>query len=113
MAAADPTVDVNAVTNPINYEGQKITDLVKITGPVSYTTGGFSLAGGSNGIPIGTFQRVTFDGVFKKTDDSAVLLPMWNPATQKVLLYVPNTGAQVANGVDVSTYIAYAKVVGY
>ncbi len=113
MAAADPTVDVNAVANPINYEGQKITDLIKITGPVSYTTGGFSLAGGSNGIPIGTFQRISFDGVFKKSDDSAVLIPHWNPVTQKVLLYVPNTGAEVANAVDTSTFVAYAKVAGY
>lgn len=113
MAVADPTVDVNAVANPINYEGQKVTDLIKITGPVSYTTGGFSLAGGSNGIPIGTFQRVSFDGVFVAAALSSVRIPVWNPDTQKVLLFVPNTGAEVANGVDVSTYTARAKVVGY
>lgn len=112
MATTDPTVNVNPVVNPIQYEGQAITQIVDITGPVSYSTGGFSFGGGSNGLIVGTIRHVELE-LMLKSDVSAVRLAVWNPTTQKIAVFIPNTGAEVAAAVDLSTFVARAKVSGY
>ena len=72
---------------------------VVATGPASYATGG-DVLNPTNDLGMGTVFGVY--GVL--TDGSAIRIPVLNFTTQAVQFYIPNTGAEVANGVDLSGF---------
>jgi hypothetical protein len=71
---------------------------VRAAGPVSYTTGGDPVQASELGL--GDVFGVY--GVL--TNGSAVVIASFDYTNQKVLFFVPNTGAQVANAVDLSAF---------
>lgn len=115
MATTDPTITLEPIVNAKGYEGQKLTEIVDVNGPVSYTTGGFPLPSSTaNAAPfMGTVEVVLGGEVFRAADGASVRLGAWVTTTKKMQLFVPETGAEVANGVDVSTYKARVKLIGY
>lgn len=72
---------------------------VRYTGPASYVTGGDAVNGPAE-LGMGEVYQVT--GII--SDGSAIRIPFFNYATQKILWFIPNTGAQVANAVDLSSF---------
>lgn len=117
MATTDATIAIEpaGVVNALQYQGQKIVEVVGVTAPVSYTTGGFAVPSTTaNAQPrIGTVEQVLGIEVFLAANLASVRIGVWNPITKKILLFVPNTGSEVANGTDVSTYTARAQVIGF
>lgn len=77
------------------------------TGPSSYATGGESCPPSTFGL--GTVVRGP-NGV--ATNGTDTRLVVWNPSTQKLMWFVPNTGAEVANAVDLSAYTLQFEVIG-
>ena len=78
------------------------------TGPASYVTSGDSFPPES--VSLGRFEHldlgVAWDGA------ATTRLLVFDRANKKVLWFVPNTGAQVANGTDVSAFTATFEAVG-
>ena len=70
-----------------------------MTGPTSYDTGGVAIA---NLGDFGWGETHTLQGVLE--NGSAVRLLWLDRANQKVKIYVPNTGAEVAAAVDLSAF---------
>ena len=80
--------------------------VAQYTGPASYTTGGES------GLAAQVRMGKLFAVLGSISDGSAVRLAQYDPATDKLLFFVPNTGAQVANAVDLSTFSGRLEFVG-
>lgn len=72
---------------------------LRYTGPASYVTGGDPVNASSE---LGLGEVYGVYGII--SSGSAILVPFFDYANQKILWFVPNTGAQVANGVDLSTF---------
>lgn len=72
---------------------------VRYTGPASYATGGD---------PVNASDELGMGEVFGVygtiSDGSAVRVPFFDYANQKILWFVPDTGAEVAGAVDLSTF---------
>lgn len=87
--------------------GGRVSTVLNVVGPSSYTTGGEDFDAPFPGIGVLHFvPAVIFDS------GSAIRIGVWNSSTKKLLIYVPNTGAEVANGTDLSGYSARVKVSG-
>lgn len=70
-----------------------------VTGPTSYTTGGDPLD------PDGDLGMSEIFGVYGiLTSGSAIRIPVLDYTNQTVRFFIPDTGAEVANGVDLSTF---------
>lgn len=84
--------------------------LTVITGPASYTTGGDSFNAntvfGWNSIDALVFCGEAWDG------GAVARLLVWDRVNQKVLWFVPNTGAEVAAAVDLSAFTVVVMAVG-
>lgn len=93
-----------------NWSTHKVKFTV-MTGPSSYATGGDALDAntvfGWNSI-----DALDFIGVAYSSGAGAVRLLAWDRTNQKVLWFVPNTGAEVANGTDLSGYTVAVMAVG-
>lgn len=77
------------------------------TGPVSYTTNGEAFGLAQLGmVPHIITGSIAWDGI------SAVRLVVWDPVNSKMLWFVPNTGAEVANGTNLSTFKVGINVIG-
>lgn len=81
---------------------------LKYTGPASYATGGESVAA-SNDLGMAEVYAVAGAVI---SDGSAIRIGFFDYTNQKLVWYVPNTGAQVANGVDLSTFSGYLTFFG-
>lgn len=81
-----------------------------MTGPASYVTGGDAFNAntvfGWNSIDALLFCGVAWDGA------DAVRLLAWDRTNQKLLWFVPNTDAEVANGTDLSAFTVAVMAVG-
>lgn len=73
---------------------------VRYTGPASYATGGESV-NATNDLGMGEVFAVS-GGLIG--NGSAVRLVYFDYATQKLQMFVPNTGAEVAAAVDLSGF---------
>jgi hypothetical protein len=73
---------------------------VRYTGPASYATGGDPVNASSE---LGMGEVYTVHGTI--TDGTNIRLSVFDYANQKIKWYIPNTGAEVANAVDLSTYV--------
>lgn len=87
----------------------RIRKIGKYTGPVSYATGGDSFA--ASDIGMGRIEHLVL-GIAINAALSVVRLLIWDPGTQKILWYVPNTGAEVAAATDVSGFVARFEAIG-
>lgn len=78
----------------------------KYTGPASYVTGGEAVGEADLGVTPEVMPTLLAHS------GSAVRLLVYDYTNKKYLWYVPNTGAEVANGTDLSTFVARGVVVG-
>lgn len=72
---------------------------VRYSGPLSYATGGDPVNAGSElgmGEVYGVYGTIS--------NGSAVRIPFFDYANQKILWFIPNTGAEVAAAVDLSGF---------
>lgn len=72
---------------------------VQYTGPASYTTGGESV---NSAADLGMGEVFGVYGTIG--DGSAIRIPFFDYTNQTIQWFIPNTGAEVANGVDLSTF---------
>ena len=92
---------------PINDKSATfLRKVVRWAGPASYATGGETLDPQDTGL--GRVRAVV--GVI--SNGSAVRIPYLSVSTQKLQWYVPNTGAEVANAVDLSTFVGQVELIG-
>jgi len=77
------------------------------TGPTSYATGGETADPSVFGM--GTLVH-GIQGI--ASDGTSTRLVWWNPATNKLMWFVPNTNVEVANGTNLSTFSIQFEVVG-
>lgn len=76
---------------------------VRYTGPSAaaggYVTGGDPIGPGDVGMGdiFGVYGGFLSNG-------TSIVIPVWNYTTQKLQFWVPNTGVEVANAVDLSAY---------
>lgn len=73
---------------------------VQATGPTSYATGGDAVDAASLGL--GTIFGVY--GVLTSGTGGAIRIPVLDFTNQKIWFFIPNTGAEVANAIDLSSY---------
>lgn len=99
--------DLTNSARPINDKSASFhRKVVRWTGPASYTTGGETLDPDNTGM--GRVRAVV--GVI--SNGSAVRVPWLDVANQTLLWFIPDTGAQVANGVDLSTFVGQLEIIG-
>lgn len=70
------------------------------TGPTSYVTGGDPIA--PTDVGLGSIDFLDVENAYNGVNSMYML--NYVPATGKIIWYVPNTNAEVANGVNLSTY---------
>ena len=90
-----------------NWSTHKVL-LGVLTGPASYATGGESFAPADVGW--GNLDLVL---VGIASDGTNTRLVVYNRTTQKLMWFVPDTNAEVANGTDLSTFTAEMLVAGH
>lgn len=92
------------------YHDSSTSRLRKIggyTGPASYATGGDSFT--ASDVGMGRVEHLILSHAY---DGTNLRLLVWNPTTQRVVWVVPNTNAEVAAAVDVSTFTARFEAIG-
>ncbi len=96
-----------SIGNYFDHSGAFSRRVERWTGPASYPTGGEACAPSVFGLG----QLVKgIEGI--ASDGSTTRLVWWNPSTQKLQWFVPNTNAEVANLTDLSTFSVQFEVVG-
>lgn len=102
------------LTNPSFPARDRLNDRMvvqaKYTGPASYATGGDAYLPASGDL-LGMGEVYAVAGAVI-SDGSAIRIGWWDYTNQKMLWFVPNTGAQVANAVDLSTFSGYLTFFG-
>ena len=76
-------------------------------GPAAYVTGGDSFLPGE--AKMGAIMAIL--GLIA-TDGTNVIIGVYRPLLNTIQWFVPNTGVEVANGVDLSNYGALIEVIG-
>lgn len=100
------TVDTTIARTGQLFLGSCRVQLFKYTGPASYATGGELVGSAEVGLePEYMPDLVAWSG-------SACRLLVYDYTNKKYVWYVPNTGAEVANGVDLSTFVARGLALG-
>ena len=74
---------------------------VRYTGPASYVTGGDPVNAANE---LGMAEVYGVYGVLSSGSGGAPRTVVLDYVNQKLLIFVPNTGAEVANAVDLSTF---------
>lgn len=105
MASA-PTISYT-VARYMDDAGIRRRRIVQITGPVSYPTGGFSFA--ASLVNCGALELAPN---LLLSSGTAVRLAVYDYTNSKYLVFVPNTGAEVANGTDLSSFSTRSEFVG-
>jgi hypothetical protein len=82
--------------------------IVGYTGPASYVTGGD---------PVSPQDDLGWGKVYAVlgaiiTDGSAIRVGVFDPAASTLVWFIPNTGAEVAGAVDLSTFTGRLEFVG-
>ena len=86
-----------------------IRRVFRYTGPSSYATGGEALDP-TNDFGVGTINAIV-GGVL--WNGSAARLAWWDVTNKKLVIVVPNTGAEVGNGTDLSGYSGQLEALGH
>lgn len=79
------------------------------TGPASYATGGDPFV--ASEIGLGTIEFLDFENAISATPANRLLT--YDHAAEAVVWIVPDTGAEVANGTNLSTFSARFEAIGY
>lgn len=101
------TMDLTVARNGMQYWGAYRASPFKLTGPSSYATGGISHPAKDVGLGVVDImpEVILHSG-------TAVRIAVYDYTTEKYVVYVPNTGAEVANGVDLSTFTGRGVALG-
>lgn len=99
-----------SLVRDLDNAGMRARRVVRITGPASYVTGGVSCA--ASLFKLGELESFGGGGGALFHSGTAVRLAVWDRTNAKLLFYLPNTGAEVANGVDLSAFTAFVEVAG-
>ena len=101
------TIDRNATAAFFDKGATTERRVFKYTGPTSYATGGDSL------VPE-ELALSKISAICNKTigNGTSVRIGWYDFTAKKILWFVPNTGAEVANGTDLSGYTARMEVIG-
>lgn len=95
------------VARDIDAAGIRGRRVVKLTGDTLYPTGGYAIAAGD--LKLGVIEY--FPPVVL-SNGSAVRIGVYDYSTGKLQLFVPNTGAEVANNTDLSAFNGRTEVIG-
>lgn len=98
---------VRSVGNYFDHSGNFNRRIERWTGPASYATGGEDCSPSTFGL--GQIVR-GINGI--ASDGTTVRLIWWNPATNKLMWFVPNTNVEVAAAVNLSAFSVQFEVVG-
>lgn len=79
------------------------------TGPTSYVTGGEIVTPSVFGL--GTLLAF-LPAPALNAAGTAIRTAVWNPVTNRLMWFVTNTGVEVANGTDLSTFTFQYEVIG-
>lgn len=96
---------------PQDAAGIRKRRVVRIVGPASYAAGGDSFA--PSDVQLGTIECIGGGDSFIASSGSATRLVVYDRAAGKLIWFVPNSGAEVAGGQDLSTYSARVEVIGF
>jgi hypothetical protein len=89
----------------------KIIRYLLYTGPASYATGGDLVNPDDVGMTTIDFVN-TLGNAYDKTNSHMYLIS-WDYTVAKLVWYVPNTGVEVANATNLSTFTVLVEVVGH
>jgi hypothetical protein len=87
----------------------RIRKIGRYVGPASYATGGDSLTPGALGL--GKLEHLSFELAINSAGTVRGLV--YDHANETVFWVVLDTGAEVANGTDLSGYSARFEAIGY
>lgn len=87
--------------------GIRARRVLDLAGPDSYTTGGDPITAGE--LRLGVIEHIPD---FLAYNGTAVRLVHYDPDNETLVWIVPNTGAEVANGTDLSDYVARIEPMG-
>lgn len=104
MAITAAQANLSAYGQPMDLANTTRRAYPTFTGPASYTSGG------EEGLAaVCRMGRVyTVLGVI--SNGTAIRVPYWNNATEKLMWFVPNTGAEASG--DLSGYVGTLEVIG-
>lgn len=102
-----PTLD-KTVAIMHDAAGRRFRRIAKYTGPASYVTNGDPFD--PKDVDLGVFDCAPALILWSGT---ATRLAVYDYTNKKYVWYVPDTGAEVANGTDLSTFSTRAEWVGY
>ena len=100
------TIDVT-VARPYDVAGIRRRTVGQYTGPASYVAGGDELVAAE--VQVGVLEHMIFEVA---TDGSDFRLLMYDHTNEKVVWVIPDTGAEVAGGTDLSAFNARFEAVG-
>ena len=110
-------ISFTAIQKPFDQYGQVRENRFRYTGPTSYATGGDTTRAGAGAttdsyvFQLGTVANFPA-GIALDANGANPRLVVWRRSTERVLWFVPSTGAEVANGTDLSGYTVELAVVG-
>jgi hypothetical protein len=107
MAATDPTI--TEVVRTRDNAGIRSRRILQITGPVSYSTGGFPLASGKLFLGV---KEIVPSVIGVDALGANPRLFTYDYTNEKMLAFVPSTAAEVAAAVDLSGYVFRIEVAG-
>lgn len=100
-------LDRTSVKNYIDSTSSQMLRTMRWTGPASYATGGEDVSPSVFGVG---YVNAILAAVI--TDGATTRVGAWNAATGKLLWFVPNTNAEVANATNLSTFTGALVVFG-
>lgn len=102
-----PTISL-AVARGRDIAGVRRRTVGRYTGPASYVTGGDPIAPGD----VGMGRIEFFDFELASNGAGTFRLIQYDHASGKAIWVVPNTGAEVANGTNISAFTARFEALG-
>jgi len=97
------------IGNYFDSSGSFVRRVERWSGPSSYVTGGEVLSAATLGFGI----LVAFTPApALNAAGTAIRTVVWNPVTNRLMWFVTDTGLEVANGVDLSTFTFQYEAIG-
>lgn len=103
-----PTIALSEFKAPRDNVSTHKIQFVRYTGPASYVTGGDSFAPADVGF--GNIDAIV--PACEPWNGSAVRVLAWDKDNAKLVWYVPDTGAEVANATDLSAFDGVLLIYG-
>lgn len=97
-------LDLTTIPDRHDRTGSKTRKLVRVTGPVSYVAGGEAIDFGLSRVEVALSDH--------PTNGTDLRVAQWDYAAGK-MKWFDLAGAEIAPGVDLSTYSARVEVIGH